>query len=243
MVTAAGSGFCRTMVDAIRETGLTTKHLLNMAINDELDVSPFSETLVNHVRAGFDEVLEAEGVVWLTCKDLQQQTMVCGLLGKMIKAIGDPGWEVMSLCESGVRLGAGASLPRTPDVYSEKTRWALPGQKEASPEDLLEGAWLSNYASAADHMEEVAAVLEDQVARGQVLKLTEYEALKRYGKDLQIAARGAVAKETRPDGSTAVRIVHDGTHGVGGQSGDQGDGPGHDADVQRHQDGNPDGCQ
>ena len=214
-VTALGETFCEALAGAVKESGVSAAQLLQVAAKEGILHSPFPEETVDRARQGIMRVLHEAGVVWPSCTQSQAQIMDFVLLGKMLRAVDDPDWEIMQDFEKGVRIGVSTAMPRTPAVYAEKTRWSLPGQKDASPEDLLEGAWFPNYASATDHLSEVTAVLEDQVARGQVLKLTEEEAVARYGGELQIAALGAVAKETRPDGSTAIRIVHDGTHGVG----------------------------
>ena len=58
------------------------------------------------------------------------------------------------------------------------------------------------------------ALLEDQVARGQIVKFPEATAKQMYGKRLTVAALAALEKGEAPDGSTLVRIIHDGTNGV-----------------------------
>ena len=78
----------------------------------------------------------------------------------------------------------------------------------------MKGTWRNNYVSAEAHAYEVESVLVDQAERGQVEILTEADALKKYGERLTVASLGAVAKCVREDGSTEVRIVHDGTHGI-----------------------------
>jgi hypothetical protein len=155
------------------------------------------------------------GWKWIPIEEPLRQNIDFKLLGVLLQGIKDPDWEIMHQYEVGVRVGAGIPLPRTPAVFPEKQKWSLPGQANPEDEDSLEGAWLSNYASALEHSNEVEAILEDQVTRGQVFALSEEEAKKKYGKNLQVAALGAVIKETKPDGSVTVRVVHDVTNGVG----------------------------
>ena len=76
------------------------------------------------------------------------------------------------------------------------------------------GTTRENYPSAEQFATEVEAVLRDQAARGQIEILEEPDARARYGERLTIASLGAVEKGTAPDGSTEVRVIHDGTHGV-----------------------------
>ncbi len=75
----------------------------------------------------------------------------------------------------------GIDLPRTPEVFEEKTSWRLPEQRPGSGwdfrEDTFEGRRCENYSSAKDFKAEVMITLEDQTARGQIAKMTEAEAI------------------------------------------------------------------
>ena len=75
----------------------------------------------------------------------------------------------------GVRVGPGVRLPRLSALYANKRRWKLPEQN-AEDEEKGDGIWRSNFASLSPVEDKVIAVLEDQAARGQVLKLSETEA-------------------------------------------------------------------
>ena len=93
----------------------------------------------------------------------------------------------------GVRVGPGVRMPRLPALYKPKRRWKLPEQSDAL--DYLEAAvegdpeWRRN-STLAELSEKVAAVLEEHAERGQVLKLSEQEARKKYP-HLVIASLGA----------------------------------------------------
>ncbi len=108
-------------------------------------------------------------------------------------------------------------LPRTPVVFEEKVK-RLPEQAPDSgwsfEEDSFVGAHCQNYSSAKDFAEEVRSTLEDQVTRNQIQKMAEQDAVAKFGDRLTIASLGAIEKGTRDDGSTEIRIIHDGTHRV-----------------------------
>ena len=117
----------------------------------------------------------------------------------------------------GVRIGPGARLPRLPAICAAKKRWRwLPGQED--PTDYLEsiedsGAeWRKNYSTLGPLLEEVEKVMEDQYARGQVLKLTEDDARTQFP-GLVIASLGAQRKE-KPGGVITARVLFDGSNGI-----------------------------
>ena len=96
---------------------------------------------------------------------------------------GDPEVAIGSFA-GGVRVGPDVRMPRLPALYRPKRRWKLPEQSD--PPDYLEEAvegdpeWRRNHSTLAELSEQVTAVLEDQAERGQVLKLSEQEARKKY---------------------------------------------------------------
>ena len=72
--------------------------------------------------------------------------------------------------------------------------------------------WRRNYSTLAELSEQVTAVLEDQAERGQVLKLSEHEARKKYP-HLVIASLGANTKD-KPNGVVTSRVPFNGSHGI-----------------------------
>ena len=119
---------------------------------------------------------------------------------------------------SGVRIGVGVDLPRTPEAFEEKTKWRLSEQRSDSEwtfdEANFVGNQVLNYLSAQSFSAEVERTLEDQVRRGQVLKMDLESARREYAQKLTFASLGAISKGERADGSLEVRIVHDGTNKV-----------------------------
>ncbi len=147
-------------------------------------------------------------------RDLPQQIRV-RLLQSVLKDAGDPDWRGMDQFATGIRLGVGRRMPRTPAVYARKRRWRIPEQ--ADPEgwtgQSFSGIWRDNYRSAKEQRAEVRRQLEEHVSQGLAFKLPPAEAIARYP-NLQVASLGAVVKEGDSGEIKSVRLVLDGTHGV-----------------------------
>ncbi len=146
--------------------------------------------------------------------DLPQPVRV-RLLQAILKDSGDPDWKGMSQFATGIRLGVGVRMPRTPAVYARKRRWRIPEQSDpdAWKEQTISGVWRDNYRSAKNQRAEVKRQLEDHVREGLAFKLPPAEAVARYP-NLQVASLGAVVKEGESGEIKSVRLVLDGTHGV-----------------------------
>ena len=116
----------------------------------------------------------------------------------------------------GVRVGPGARMPRLPALYKPKKKWRLASQANSQDylddEEATEGKWRRNYSSVSQLADKVIEVMEDQTARGQLIKLSEAEARRQYP-GLVVASLGAVRKD-RPNGEVTARVVFDGTHGL-----------------------------
>ena len=97
----------------------------------------------------------------------------------------------------------GITLPRTPVVFDEKTKWSLDGL-DGDPDREVE-----NYRSTKGFEERIEALFQEEEKLGWMLELEEEEAKKRYGDNLYLAGLGVVEEKDK------VRVVHDGTHGVG----------------------------
>ena len=206
----------KTLELAYSEQCLNEQDLLGRLLQGAVTEPPFSQDAIDSARVGLKAILQSELESWMPIAPPRGQLIEMRLIGCMLRAIGDPDWEIFRELEAGVRLGVGVELPRTPKVFPEKRKWSLSSQADAVPGGAIDGAWRTNYVSAKNHVEEVKKVLEDQAARRypQVIVLPEEEATKKYGRALSVASLGAVEKGTRDDGTVEVRIVHDGTNGV-----------------------------
>ena len=144
------------MLDGIRKAGTSPQSLLASASAGAQ--SPFPTDVVMAARERFEAAV-AE-VPWDNGDSGRRHSIEFRLLGRLLKAIQDPDWSVCRSCEVGVPIGVGVSLPRTPAVFAEKTRWSLPGQREVDLSDsdddwsrpALPGATVPNYGSTAEHM-------------------------------------------------------------------------------------------
>ena len=79
----------------------------------------------------------------------------------------------------GVRVGPGARI-----LYKPKKKWWLASQ--ANSQDYLddevapEVTWRRNYSSVSQLADKVIEVMEDQTAKGQLIKLSEAEARRQH---------------------------------------------------------------
>ncbi len=180
----------------------------------EHDPFPQSELadLAEYAMSLYDR--EGDGGARPRDDDLPQVIRV-RLLQAILKDSGDPDWRGMAQFATGIRLGVGRRMPRTPAVYRCKRRWRIPEQ--ADPEgwkgQSFSGAWRDNYRSAKAQRAEVKRQLEEHVSQNIAFKLSPSDARAKYP-NLQIASLGAVVKEGDAGEIKSVRLVLDGTHGV-----------------------------
>ena len=115
-----------------------------------------------------------------------------------------------------VKLGVDCKRPRTPAVYARKTRWSLAEQESAGDvwDEPVTGVWRDNYQTAAKYKGWVAEQLEEHHARGLCLRLTQEEAHSSYP-NLTVASLGAIEKIADPQRAEDIRLLMDGTYGVG----------------------------
>ncbi len=85
------------------------------------------------------------------------------LLQAILHEADDPDVAGLDRFSSGVRIGVGVRMPRTPAVYKRKTRWRA--HPQADPRDAaalgFEAAWRDNYRPAKIHQAEVKRQLDD----------------------------------------------------------------------------------
>jgi hypothetical protein len=121
--------------------------------------------------------------------------------------LDDPDWRILATSKesysSGVRVGCGLKMPRTPAVFQRKVK-----QRKYDETDLV--LEMKNYPTAAQAAEDLQRQYEEEEQMGLMFPLSLKTAGMKYpGDRLRIAAQGAIPK---PDGS--FRPIHDGTHGV-----------------------------
>ena len=125
-----------------------------------------------------------------------------------LELMGDPDSNfLLEIAAVGVPIGVDVELPRTPEIFEEKVKWAL-DQEEAETAEIWGG---DNYDSALLHMNDIRRQIEDDIVAGAAVRMSVTAARKKYGSRLTIACLGAVPKEP---GSEIVRILYDGTNTV-----------------------------
>ena len=175
---------------------------------------PFPSDEVKNLKAEVVRCAEANGYeLRREAADRINAPIDFRFLQLLLTVAGDPEVHLGDF-SLGVRVGPGARLPRLPALYPAKKRWRL--TEQGDPRNYLEqvntvSMWRTNYASLDVFSDKVLAVLEDQAARGQVIKMTEHEARQRYP-DLLVASLGAQRKD-KPGGAVSARVLFDGTHG------------------------------
>ncbi len=137
------------------------------------------------------------------------------LLQCILRDAGDPDWQSLDVVTTGVPIGVGTRLPRTPAVYGPRRKWPLPGQEDPNAWRLpWHGSeWQENYASAQAVQEEVERQLEELADADppKALRFQQDELLARWP-DAAVASLGALSK-VGADGTTQVRLLYDGTRG------------------------------
>ncbi len=194
--------------------GQGTDRLFTTLAQGEATESPFPDALlddlVGYTLSLFDD--DGHGGARPRPADVPQPVRV-RLLQAILRAVGDPDPAGMEHFARGIRIGVGVKLPRTPAVYSRKTRWRLPEQSgaDADAEVGVEAVWLDNYRTAKENLGAIEQQLDDHVSRGLADRVDASEAELRYP-GLRVASLGAVEKVGSPGD---VRIVLDGSRGVG----------------------------
>jgi len=179
--------------------------------------SPFDPAMVAGLRQRLCDRFLLRGLECRPRPEDEEQPVHIRLMAAMLSDSQDPDVDGIAAYASGVRIGVGVRMPRTPAVYPRKKRWALPTQ--AHPEllddfDFSEPVLLDNYRSARELQKEVEADLEDLRVRGLCDRLSEPEALRRFGSRFVVASLGALVKRTTEDGERIIRLLFDGTKDV-----------------------------
>ena len=129
-------------------------------------------------------------------------------LEAVASCLGDEDFGYLDeMASKGVPIGVDVELPRVPGVFEEKTSWALEFE-EAMWEDVVS----DNYPSAKENEKDIQRQVMEEVEAGTIKRLSEKDAMEKFGGRLAVAALGAVPKELN---SEKVRLIHDGTYSVG----------------------------
>ena len=153
----------------------TMELLVNLAMG-RVKESPFPNEAVVSLKTRIIDQLERSGIPLARHQEDRTDTPVdFRFMDQLLRAAQDPDRGIGKFAR-GVRVGPGARLPRRPALYRPKRKWKLPGQE--NPDGYLdeghdtEAVWRSNYPTVDELVEKVEEVLEDQVERRQVLKVT-----------------------------------------------------------------------
>ncbi|CAK9111088.1 unnamed protein product [Durusdinium trenchii] len=134
------------------------------------------------------------------------QPFFLDLLKGVLQRAGDPDYDFLEQAKTGLPLGVLNKLPRTPEIFEEQQKWNLEG------EDWGLAVWQkSNYISAEEHERFLVEHLEQEVAEGLMVKMSEEDFIRKFGDNRAVAAL-AVLVEDEITGKR--RVIHDGTHGV-----------------------------
>ena len=179
---------------------------------------PFPADATERLRSWFECLSRAHKHAVDHDEVLQDQPVDVLLLGRLLWLMGDPDWAIMGTYATGVPLGLGVDLPRTPDVFPPKTRDSLKEQAEWGGDSEraagYRGTIRGNDPSAVSFAYEMDKALRAQQKQGKVLVLSEKVAKERYGDRLPVASLSALEKSVAEDGEVEVRVLLDGTHGV-----------------------------
>ena len=117
---------------------------------------PFRPEATSALRGWAEAELTKAGIAWEDREGDREQPIRMRLFGALLQEAGDPDWAVFGdTFASGVPVGWGRKLPRTPAVFDRKVKWAL-DIKEVRLEDFsvsedalsASGAFRANYKPA-----------------------------------------------------------------------------------------------
>ncbi|CAK0791829.1 unnamed protein product [Prorocentrum cordatum] len=207
----------RALGEVTKQKGADLASLLS-ALLDKRGESVFGAELVEPVRASWVAALRALGYPARSDCSRRKQPIDTPLLQAVLRALGDPDADGMGAYIEGAPIGAGVELPRTPEVFAEKTRRALPGQAQAPPGQgpADEEVVRANYPSTEDRVDKIERMLGEAVDQGRAIKMSLADARRKFVSGLTVASLGVQVKEARGSeaGPPSLRLLFDGTHGV-----------------------------
>ena len=172
-------------------------------VTGKIDRSPFGEDALAKLRLKWADLLPDPTDAMVIDEG---QPFMLRALSQWLKIFNDPDarWLVdeEESFSAGVCLGVDKPLPRSPQVFTEKTKHRKLDDSDFAP--IAE-----NYASAQLSLGELEKKFREEEQLGRMFP-SKIGVLKQEYKDrLRIASMAAISK---PDGS--VRPLHDGTHSV-----------------------------
>ena len=185
--------------------GSTEAAFWNLAAG-RLQSSPFGSRM-GDLRDRLDEMLVEQGFEPQRKETDRDTEINFRRLRAVLQSLGDEDHCYLDeMASSGVSLGVDETMPRTPEVFEEKTKWA-----REFTDEVLEDKMADNYPSAEESWEDIKRQVMEDVERGCIIEMEESEAVKEFSGRLAVAALGAVPKDQE---STAVRLIHDGSYSV-----------------------------
>ena len=206
----------RRAVLGLNKDGRWIDGLFQRLCGGEVQECPFPEEVVVGLRDYAISVFSDSTVSARARSDDLEQPIKVRLLQALLHEAGDPDHRGMQYFCSGVRVGVGCKLPRTPAVFSRKRRWRLEGQSDrnAWENPSVSTVWQDNYRSAREQGAEIERLLRESHEKGWALQLSHAEARARFPR-LVVSSLGAGVKQDQTTGETlSVRMVLDGTHRV-----------------------------
>ncbi len=168
------------------------------------ETSPFSDGLLVECRGIIIDTLGLKGA---DGPPPPNQPFHLPLIAAVANACGDLDADVVEKgaynYTTGVPIGVGRRMPRTPAVFERKRKWSSLDETDYNEN-------IHNYKSARDAGDQLEKQFKEEERLGMCFRLPRGEAMERYpGKSLQVAALGAIEKD-----DDTFRITHGGTHGV-----------------------------
>ena len=171
--------------------------------------TPFSDELISAGRELLFTALEFAGSKLPVRERQGGQPFFLAAIEEFLRISGGPDSRAFYTSSNsfakGARVGPNAKLPRVPAVFEKKIKWRQYKEEESSLDMERD-----DYLSARDHARLVQKQFETEAAMGCMIEMPLSEAKQKFGDRLALASLGAIGKK---DGS--VRVIHDGTHGVG----------------------------
>ena len=92
--------------------------------------NPFPVVATGRLRDYLADVTRDQKMVLPAGRTLQDQPVDVLLLGGALRVLGDPDSEAMLIYATGVPVGLGVEMPRTPRVFPPTRKWSLKQQPE-----------------------------------------------------------------------------------------------------------------